>query len=71
MHAHQVACGVGYNMFLVEADEERLKSLPVWDCEYKENASAAKKPTSKKVINKTVGSKRKGEVPAKRGKKKK
>lgn len=71
MYAHQVASGVGYNMFLMEVDEDRLKAFPVWDCEYKENTSAAKKATAKKVINKAAGSKRKGEVPAKRGKKKK
>ncbi|GMH42697.1 hypothetical protein BSKO_10616 [Bryopsis sp. KO-2023] len=38
MYAHQVASGVGYNMFLVEATEEELEKFPVWECDHEEKA---------------------------------
>ena len=31
LHTHQVGCGVGFTLFLVQATEEQLKRVPIWD----------------------------------------
>lgn len=48
MYAHQVAAAVGYTMFLMEPDEDRLESFPVWDCEEEEIAAPIEKIETKK-----------------------
>lgn len=48
MHAHQVASGVGYNLFLVQAEEEELEKFPIWDCEYEEKAKDPSENKAKK-----------------------
>lgn len=77
MYAHQVASGVGYNMFLVEASEEELEKFPVWDCEYEEEAQDPVESKSKqkapplKSATKSKAPKRKTETMGKGAKSKK
>lgn len=33
LHTEQVACGVGFTLFLVDAPEERLAKMPLWTAE--------------------------------------
>lgn len=63
MYAHQVAAAVGYTMFLMEPDEERLESLPVWDCEEEEEeiTSQVEKTDTKKTSS-AKNLKRKSEI---------
>lgn len=74
-HTHQVACGVGFTMFLVDADSEAAKQAPVYEPpEDDPESSDAGKGKGAAAAKGTAGGKRKaggedGAKPAGRGKK--
>jgi hypothetical protein len=72
MHTHQVACGVGFTMFLAEPQAERLAEFPVYEpavaveeAKGGDDSEAAAAGSSKAAAGaKGAGAKRKGAAAA-------